>query len=68
MRKKQDKQLYKEPFTERELKVAIEQQENTAPDKDTMHPQMIKKLRPEALKYLLDLYYEIWEEGIVPEG
>ena len=29
---------------------------------------MIKKLPPETLKYLLDLYNKIWKEGIVPEG
>ena len=29
---------------------------------------MIKKLPPETLKYLIDLYIKIWEEGIVPKG
>ena len=27
---------------------------------------MIKRLPPETLKYLLDMYNKIWEEGEVP--
>ena len=30
-------------------------------------PQMIKNLPSETLKYLLDLYNKIWEEGFLPE-
>ena len=42
--------------------------QTTAPGKDYIHPQIIKKLPPQTLKYLLDLYNMIWEEAIVPEG
>ena len=55
-RKNEDNQPYNEPFTERELKVALKQQKNTAPREDIIYPRMIKKLPPETLKYLLDLY------------
>ena len=54
-RKQQDNQMYNYPFIERKLKAAIKQQKNTAPGEDTIHPQMIKMLPPETLKYLLDL-------------
>ena len=57
-RRKHDNQLFNEPFTDRELKVAIKQK-NTVPGEDTIHPQMIKKLPPETLKYLQDLYNNI---------
>ena len=62
-RKTQDNQLYNESFTERELKAAI----NNRQHQGTIHLQMIKKLPPETLKYLLDLNNKFWEEGIVPE-
>ena len=52
------------PFTDRELKTAINHQKNTAPREDTIHPQMIKKkLTPETLKYLLDIYNNPFVEG-----
>ena len=35
---------------------------NTAPGEVTVHPQMIKRLPPETVKYLLDMYNKIWEE------
>ena len=49
------KNKYNEHFTERELKAAIKQK-NTTSGEDTIYPQMIQKLPPETLKYLLDLY------------
>ena len=42
------------------LKLAINQQKNTALGEDTIHPQMVKKLSPETLKYLIDMYNKIW--------
>ena len=33
-----------------------------APEKDIIYPQMIKRLPPETLKYLLDVYNKFWEE------
>ena len=42
--KKREEELpYNKPFTDRELKAAINQQKNTAPGEDTIHLQMIKK-------------------------
>ena len=35
------------------MEVTIMQQINTAPGKDTIHPQMIKRLPTEVMKYLL---------------
>ena len=66
-RKKEEELPYNELFTDRELKIAIKQQKNTAPGEDTIHPQMIKNLPPETLKYLLDMYNKIWEEGEIPK-
>ena len=43
------------PFTDRKRKAAINQQRNTSPGEDTIHPQIIKILPPETLKYLLDM-------------
>ena len=57
-----------ELFTVRELKIAIKQPKNTTPGEDTIHPQMIKNLSPETLKYLLDMYNKIWEEGKIPKS
>ena len=54
---------YNKPFTDRELKTVIKQQNNTAPGEDTNHPQIIKNLPPKTLKYLLDMYNKFWEEG-----
>ena len=51
-RKKEDNQPYRER-TESSHKTT---------EKDTIHLQMIKKLPPETLKYLLDLYNKIWKE------
>ena len=48
-KQKEEEPLYNKPFTDRELKTAINQQKNTAPGEDTIHPQMIKKLPPETL-------------------
>ena len=62
-RKKKEELPYNKPFTDRELKAAIKQQKNTALRKDTIHPQMIKRLPLETLKYLLDMYNQIWENG-----
>ena len=41
---------------------------NTAPGEDAIYPQMIKRLPPETLKYLLDMYNKIWDEGEVPKN
>ena len=62
--KKREKEL---PFTDRELKVAINQQKNTVPGEDTIYPQIIKKIPPETLKYLLDMYNKIWKRGEIPK-
>ena len=43
-------------------------QKNTAPGENTIHPWIKKKLPLVTLKYLLDLYNKIWEDGIVTEG
>ena len=41
--KKEEEELpYNKPFTERELKAAINQPKNKVPGNDTIHPQMIK--------------------------
>ena len=42
-KKRKEEIPYIKPFTDRELKAAINQQKNTAPGQDTIHPQMIKK-------------------------
>ena len=41
--KKEEEPPYNKPFTDRQLKTAIKQQNNTATGEDTIHPQMIKK-------------------------
>ena len=41
IREKPDNYPYNETFTEKELKTAINQQKNTSPGEDTIHPQMI---------------------------
>ena len=49
--KKREEELpNKKPFTDRELKAAINQQKNTTPGEDTIHLQMLKKISPETLK------------------
>ena len=40
---------------------------NTEPGEDTIHPQMIKNLPPETLKYFLDMYNKILEEREKPK-
>ena len=55
-------------FTKGQLKAALKQQINTTLGKDTVHPQMIKKLPLETLMYLLDLHNRSYEEDIVPGG
>ena len=62
--KKREKEL---PFTDRELKVAINQQKNTAPGEHTIHPQMIKKTTTRDTENLLDIYNNIWEKGKIPK-
>ena len=66
-RKKEEELSDNEPFTERELKSAMNQQKNTTPGEDSIHPQMIKRLPQETLKHLLDVYNKIWEEGEIPK-
>ena len=47
----------------------MNQQKNTTPGEDTIHSQMIKtKLPPETLKYLLDMYNKILEEGEITKN
>ena len=45
----------------------MNQQKNTTPGEDSIHPQMIKRLPPETLIHLLDIYNKIWEEGEIPK-
>ena len=40
---------------------------NIAPGEDTIYTHMIKRLPPESLKYLQDIYNKIWEEGEIPK-
>ena len=40
---------------------------NTAPGENTIHPQMIKSISSEILKYLLDMYNKIWKEVEIPD-
>ena len=54
---------YSKPFIDKELKAAIKQQKNTATGEDTIYLQMIKRLPPETLKYLIGMYNKILEDG-----
>ena len=45
----------------------MNQQKNTAPGEDTIHPQMIKRLPLETLTHLRDIYNKIWKEGKIPK-
>ena len=53
--------------SQKEVKSALNQQKNTTPGEDTIHPQMIKRLPPETLMHLLDIYNKIWKEGKIPK-
>ena len=60
-RKKEEDLSYNKPFTDRELKQVIKKQKNNVYGENTIHPQMIKRLPPEILKYLLDMYNKVLE-------
>ena len=45
----------------------MNQQKNTTPGEDSIHPQMIKRLPTETQMHLLDIYNKIWEEGKIPK-
>ena len=62
-KQKEEEQPYDKLFTGRELKAAIKQQKKYSTREDTIHPQMIKELPPEILKYLMDMYNKIWENS-----
>ena len=65
-RKKEEELPFNKLFTDRELKTTIKQQSNTTPEEDTIHPHMMKRLPPETLKYLKDMYNKIREQGKIP--
>ena len=46
----------------------MNQQKNTTPGEDSIHPQMIKRLPTETQTHLLDIYNKIWKEGKIPEA
>ena len=56
-----DHYRYKEAFTE-ELKIVMKQQKDTSSGEDSIHSRMVKMLRPETKRYILDLYNRIWME------
>ena len=55
-RKTYEDQLYNEPFKERTERIHKKTKKNTAPVKDTIHSQKMKRLPLKTMKYLLDLY------------
>ena len=60
------KQLQSEPFTESSMQTKHKKKHSTGGKCHTSLDK--KKLSLETLKYLLDQYNKIWEDGIVTEG
>lgn len=54
------KNLFDHPFTMNELKYAIKMAPNTSPGIDDVKYPMLLHMPPDAKKYLLDIYNDIW--------
>ena len=55
-------------FTMKEMKAAIHQSKQTsAPGPDNIHYAMLKNIPPPATQILLQLYNNVWTQGIIPE-
>ena len=54
------REYYNEPFTMAELVSAIHMAKDSSPGEDGVHYQMLKHLESESLRFLLDVYNQIW--------
>ena len=57
---------YNQPFTLTELQDSISKSNNSAPGPDEIHYTLLKELPTISLKYLLDIYNNIWISGNIP--
>ena len=57
---------YNQPFTLTELQNSISKFNNSAPGPDEIHYTLLKELPTISLKYLLDIYNNIWISGNIP--
>ena len=57
---------YNQPFTLTEFQNSISKSNNSAPGPDEIHYTLLKKLPTISLKYLLDIYNNIWISGNIP--
>ena len=59
---------YNAPFTEKELRDALNKCKDTSPGPDNVQYAMIRNLHPSATDSLLYLYNRVWDEGVIPEA
>ena len=57
---------YNQPFTLTELQNSISKSNNSALGPDEVHYTLLKELQTISLKYLLDIYNNIWMSGNIP--
>ena len=58
---------YNHPLTMKELSAALlDIKDNKAPGEDKVQNIMLKNLPNRSLKFMLDLFNKIWQEGIIP--
>ena len=57
---------YNQPFILSELQNSLSKSNNSASSSDEIHYTLLKELSTISLKYLLDIYYNIWISGNIP--
>ena len=58
---------YNSIFTEAELVNALSNTTDSAPGKDKINFSMIKQLPPNGMTYLLNMFNDIWNNGVFPD-
>ena len=61
-----NREEYNRPFTVEELEYNLSRTKNTSPGKDGIHYQMLKKMPPEAKKYLCKIFNRLWQTSYFP--
>ena len=56
-------EFYNKVFSIDELKLSLDRAHDTAEGPDKIHYQLLKRLPPESLSLLLDIYNYIWQTG-----
>ena len=54
-------ETYNRPFTNKELEQNLSHTKNTAPGRDGIRYQMLKKMPPEAKQYLCKIFKKLWQ-------